>query len=462
MTIEKLPINTTKTTYTLDASLVYKTADGSHVYTQHGEGAQQLDTVDLWPTIPASIIEKNVIRMKKAIYYEGSVTVGIRITNDFYAFRPTEDNYFKYDGKSAMTGGHAICIVGWKTIGDTPVWICRNSWGENWGYGFKQPEWVEPVTGEKEQKYKGGFWNHIMGINDAFIESNATGCHPDLSSGDIQKFLSQEKEKTWYTQTTLREIHNENLENGQSGSLKTRVSNIIVEFPLEEMTAYRIADLFSDENVNAILLTEEEKTAQVILEWVNELTVVNYDSIRVLVDRLIDNIDAEIVFAVKGRMGVIFYMNGNPSRWNVLDLVHHLNYTTHLNVAGDKINHDIIDFKTNTKKDLKILILTNSTMGDMIKIGQFTYACECDTEMRRCDCQRMKEGFAGMVYPFPSGPESMNERMQQAYNAFPREQVNALSHELAERYRVLSYPYTDPFCGKMYPQIRKYSYQSYY
>jgi len=463
--LKGLPINTFNMKFNIDPNSEYKTADGAHIYTSHGEGDVQMDSVDLWPTITQDIITKNVLRMKKAIYYEGTVTVGISVTNDFYQFKPTNNNYFKYDGSSPRTGGHAVCIVGWKKIGNVPVWICRNSWGENWGYGFTNPQENDPVTGKKEQKYKGGFWNHIMGINDAFIESNSSGCHPDLTSGDIPKFLSTKVEKNWYENTTLRNIYNENKKDGAQGSIIQSIDNIIIELPFDAMSAFRIEDIFSDKNVRAILLTTDNKTSQQILTWIDSLTVINYQSMLDLVKRLIENIKVNIVMALKGRLGVIYYLNGVPSKWNLLDLDTYIEHSTRPYVASDRVFHEIVNFKTDTKiTDMKILILTNSKMADTIKVGSFNYNCKCETDKQHCKCDVIREGFAGMVHPFSSSPIGLNERMQLASRAFPnfhQPSRNPLAYNLSERYRVLSYPYVDPWCGKMYPQIRKISYHTY-
>lgn len=195
-----------------NAATLYKTVGDAHSYTSHGEN-DQLHTVDLWPDIPDKVIKENVLRMKKAIYYEGPLTIGYRVTKDFYTYWPTatSDNYYRYDGRSAMAGGHAVSIVGWKKTSDgTPVWICKNSWGVNGGYGFDKPTIVDEATGEEIPKYRGGFWNHIMGENDSFVESNAIGAHPDIHNPEISRFLpnnAKDIPKEWFETMTIREIY---------------------------------------------------------------------------------------------------------------------------------------------------------------------------------------------------------------------------------------------------------------
>lgn len=57
---------------------------------------------------------------------------------DIYEKRET----FTVSGKTIVTeekGGHAVCIVGWGSVEDvmgriTKYWICKNSWGEDFGY----------------------------------------------------------------------------------------------------------------------------------------------------------------------------------------------------------------------------------------------------------------------------------------------------------------------------------------
>lgn len=189
----------------------YKTIGEAHSYTTHTED-NRLRAVDLWPSIPDSVKAQNVERIKKAIYYFGPIAVGFSISSDFYDYwtKATADNYYKYDGFSQMTGGHAVIIVGWKTVSDgTPVWIVKNNWGVTSGYGF-DVMWTNPVTGEVEKQYPGGFWNHRMGFNDSYIESNASGCFPDLHVPQIERFLpnaGKDIPKDWYNTMTLRDVY---------------------------------------------------------------------------------------------------------------------------------------------------------------------------------------------------------------------------------------------------------------
>ncbi|GIX61909.1 preprocathepsin c precursor, putative [Babesia caballi] len=68
---------------------------------------------------------------------------------------------------------HAIAIVGWgeEDIGGTPTkfWVCRNTWGNNWGVG--------------------GFFKIKRGVNLCGVESQAVYIDPDLTRGVAAELL---------------------------------------------------------------------------------------------------------------------------------------------------------------------------------------------------------------------------------------------------------------------------------
>jgi len=125
-----------------------------------------------WENIPQSIIQQNVELMKKEIYLNGPISVGIQVYEDFYNFIPQKDNIYIANPATGSVGGHALTIVGWGLDAKTDIefWIVQNSWGSNWGYTMSD------VGGPP-----GGFYNHIMGRNSAFIESYASTVFPDLT-----------------------------------------------------------------------------------------------------------------------------------------------------------------------------------------------------------------------------------------------------------------------------------------
>ena len=106
------------------------------------------DTTVNLSQVPITSIQKIV---KDHIYKHGPVVTGFHVFKNFMIgdFRETNDIYIEtqsYQGIPGIdynhldtdwVGSHAVVIVGW---GETPIegtmvpyWICRNSWGENWG-----------------------------------------------------------------------------------------------------------------------------------------------------------------------------------------------------------------------------------------------------------------------------------------------------------------------------------------
>jgi len=72
-------------------------------------------------------IYENVESLKRAIYYYGPISAAFEVYSDFSYY--TSGVYEHVSGY--YRGGHAIVIVGWDDADQ--AWICKNSWGTNWG-----------------------------------------------------------------------------------------------------------------------------------------------------------------------------------------------------------------------------------------------------------------------------------------------------------------------------------------
>jgi hypothetical protein len=99
--------------------------------------------------------------IKSQIMQGGPVCAGMNAVNENFTVwgytRHSPDDYFPYEPGTFQD--HVVIIVGWKddpSIGQGGYWICKNSWGESFGYdGFfnieyeslqiatQQIEWVE-------------------------------------------------------------------------------------------------------------------------------------------------------------------------------------------------------------------------------------------------------------------------------------------------------------------------------
>lgn len=82
----------------------------------------QLDSWDLmWTWAPDTSV------LKQAVWWQ-PIAVYLEVYSDLGSYT---GGIYKYDGVSPLSGGHFVVIVGWDDAQD--YWICKNSWGKNWG-----------------------------------------------------------------------------------------------------------------------------------------------------------------------------------------------------------------------------------------------------------------------------------------------------------------------------------------
>jgi C1A family cysteine protease len=95
-----------------------------------------------WAT---SWLDRDLDKIKNAVIEEGPVAAGINVTTDFgnwgYTNHSSPTDYYPYSNPGPLRFlNHIIVIVGWKddsSITNGGYWICKNSWGTEWGYdGF--------------------------------------------------------------------------------------------------------------------------------------------------------------------------------------------------------------------------------------------------------------------------------------------------------------------------------------
>lgn len=75
---------------------------------------------------------------KKELYANGPFVVAFNVFQSFYDLFSNPNNRNVVYSVSQETlgnniGGHAVAIVGWRTINERLAWIVRNSWGQSWG-----------------------------------------------------------------------------------------------------------------------------------------------------------------------------------------------------------------------------------------------------------------------------------------------------------------------------------------
>jgi cathepsin B len=77
----------------------------------------------------ASVNKRCAADVQKEIYENGPMETGFMVYQDFMSYR---GGIYKHTSGGFM-GGHAVEIIGWGQEAGENYWICKNSWGANWG-----------------------------------------------------------------------------------------------------------------------------------------------------------------------------------------------------------------------------------------------------------------------------------------------------------------------------------------
>lgn len=97
-------------------------------------------------------LDDTIKNIKLELMRFGPVAAGFLVYENFMNSYDGTTIYQKAEGKPL--GGHYVSIIGW----DKDSWICRNSWGADWGLN--------------------GFFKIKMGIPEIMLEDNISGCSP--------------------------------------------------------------------------------------------------------------------------------------------------------------------------------------------------------------------------------------------------------------------------------------------
>jgi hypothetical protein len=117
-----------------------------------------------------TINQQNVNSMMLSIYLNGPIVTGLNIYSDFYYYPQLGEIYDKQDLITVdgvtqpvnYMGSHAVEIVGWGETNGTKYWICKNSWGTNFGLD--------------------GYFKILRGVNEVNIEYDSIAATVDINS----------------------------------------------------------------------------------------------------------------------------------------------------------------------------------------------------------------------------------------------------------------------------------------
>lgn len=110
--------------------------------------------------------------IRYTIWKWGPVVTSMDVYDDFYDYQA--GTIYKHSPSSKLVSGHSVVIVGWGESGGDKYWICRNTWGKDWG--------------------ENGYFKIQRGTNECSIEQNAMDIVPDFFYETEQKDIIAETE----------------------------------------------------------------------------------------------------------------------------------------------------------------------------------------------------------------------------------------------------------------------------
>lgn len=81
-------------------------------------------------------VSQTVSEMQACLAAGFPIVIGFTVYESFESNEVAQTGDVPMPGKNeGVLGGHCVVVVGYTTRAGQPVWICRNSWGEDWGDG---------------------------------------------------------------------------------------------------------------------------------------------------------------------------------------------------------------------------------------------------------------------------------------------------------------------------------------
>ena len=132
-----------------------KDKKGGGVHTGKGTyyalGLEIIGDVDVYDIEIVKFSSTNITGMMQHIQDHGALQASLVVYEDFFAY----SNGIYTQNSNVNKGRRAVTIIGWGNENGINYWLCKNSWGEDWG--------------------DNGFFKIRRGTNEAEIEASVTG-----------------------------------------------------------------------------------------------------------------------------------------------------------------------------------------------------------------------------------------------------------------------------------------------
>jgi len=129
--------------------------------TYHALGVELIGDVDVYDVEIVKFSSSDITGMMQHIYDHGPIQASFIVYADFFAY----SNKIYTQNSNVNKGRRAVTIIGWGTENGMHYWLCKNSWGTDWG--------------------ENGFFKIRRGTNEAEIESSISGIKWNCPEGQV-------------------------------------------------------------------------------------------------------------------------------------------------------------------------------------------------------------------------------------------------------------------------------------